>query len=103
MLPIFFGFLNFQIQIFLFVLLFFLKTKGHDLIFLSDLHNYNIVGYTIAVALGFANIQFFHWEPYTGASGLVAPLPCTAYFGKLAIIVWLFLATASVGLVHLYS
>ena len=31
--------------------------------------------------------------------GLVAPLPCTAYFGKLAIkiIVWLFLATASVG------
>ena len=56
MLPIFFGFLNFQIQIFLFVLLVFLKTKGHDLIFLSDLHNYNIVGYTIAVALGLANI-----------------------------------------------
>ena len=37
-----------------FVSLFFLKTKGHDLIFLSDLHNYNIVGYTIAVALVFA-------------------------------------------------
>ena len=33
----------------------------------------------------------------TGAGGLVAPLPCTAYFGKLAIIiVWLFLATASI-------
>ena len=44
----------------------------------------------------------------TGAGGLVAPLPCTAYFGKFKIasyIVWLFLATASasVGLVHLYS
>ena len=64
MLPIFFGFPNFQIQIFLFVSLFFLKTKGHDLIFLSDLHNYNIVGYTIAVALVFADIQFFHWKPY---------------------------------------
>ena len=74
MLPIFFGFPNFQIQIFLFVSLFFLKTKGHDLIFLSDLHNYNIVGYTIAVALVFADIQFFHWKPY-----------CTAYFGKLAV------------------
>ena len=37
----------------------------------------------------------------TGAGGLVAPLPCTAYFGKLAIIiVWLFFATASVGLVY---
>ena len=37
----------------------------------------------------------------SGAGGLVAPLPCTAYFriGKLATlyIVWLFLATASVG------
>ena len=64
MLPIFFGFPNFQIQIFLFVSLFFLKTKGHDQIFLSDLHNYNIVGYTIAVALVFADIQFFHWKPY---------------------------------------
>ena len=34
----------------------------------------------------------------SGAGGLVVPLPCTAYFGKLAIIliVWLFLATASV-------
>ena len=30
----------------------------------------------------------------SGAGGLVAPLPCTTYFGKL---VWLFLATASVG------
>ena len=30
----------------------------------------------------------------SGAGGLVAPLPCTAYFGKLAI---LFLATASIG------
>ena len=30
-----------------------------------------------------------------GAGGLVAPLPCTAYLGKLAIIiVWLFLAQA---------
>ena len=38
-----------------------------------------------------------------GAGGLVAPLPCTAYFGKLAEIVWLFLATASVGLVYLYT
>ena len=64
MLPIFFGFPNFQIQIFLFVSLFFLKTKGHDLIFLIDLHNYNIVGYTIAVTLVFADIQFFHWKPY---------------------------------------
>ena len=34
----------------------------------------------------------------SGAGGLVAPLPCTVYFGKLAIIiVWLFIATASVG------
>ena len=34
----------------------------------------------------------------SGAGGLVACLPCTAYFGKLAsYIVWLFLATASVG------
>ena len=34
----------------------------------------------------------------TGAGGLVAPLPCTEYFGKLATmyIVWLFLATSSV-------
>ena len=68
MLPIFFGFPNFQIQIFLFVSLFFLKTKGHDLIFLSDLLNYNIVGYTIAVALVFADIQFFHWKPYVTCS-----------------------------------
>ena len=35
----------------------------------------------------------------TGAGGWVAPLPCTAYFGKLAIL----FATASVGLVCLYS
>ena len=69
MLPIFFGFPNFQIQIFLFVSLFFLKTKGHDQIFLSDLHNYNIVGYTIAVALVFADIQFFHWKPYIRSYG----------------------------------
>ena len=69
MLPIFFGFPNFQIQIFLFVSLFFLKTKGHDQIFLSDLHNYNIVGYTIAVALVFADIQFFHWKPYLVGTG----------------------------------
>ena len=34
----------------------------------------------------------------SGAGGLVAPLSCTAYFGKIAIlIVWLFLATASIG------
>ena len=34
----------------------------------------------------------------SGADGLVAPLQCTAYFGKLlGYIVWLFLATASVG------
>ena len=40
----------------------------------------------------------------TGAGGLVASLPCSAYSGKLAsYIVWLFLATASIGLVHLYS
>ena len=38
---------------------------GHDQIFLSDLHNYNIVGYTIAVALIFADTQFFHWKPYS--------------------------------------
>ena len=34
----------------------------------------------------------------TGAGGLVAPVSCTAYFGCSLII-----ATASVGLVHLYS
>ena len=40
----------------------------------------------------------------SGAGGLVAPLPCTAYFGKLAILfAGQFLFTASVGLVHLYS
>ena len=42
----------------------------------------------------------------TGAGGLVAPLPCTctAYFGKLAVLFGCSLiATASVGLVHLYS
>ena len=40
----------------------------------------------------------------TRAGGLVASLPCRAYLGKLiSFIVWLFLATASVGLVHLYS
>ena len=39
----------------------------------------------------------------TGAGGLVLPLPCTAYFGKLAILFGCCLATASVGLVHLYS
>ena len=35
----------------------------------------------------------------SGAGGLVARLPFSAYFGKLAIIiiVWLFLAAASVG------
>ena len=33
-----------------------------------------------------------------GAGGLVAPLPCTAHFGKLAILFGcMFLATASVG------
>ena len=37
----------------------------------------------------------------SGAGGLVAPPPCTAYFGKL--LIWLFLATASVGLVYLYT
>ena len=35
----------------------------------------------------------------TGAGGLVTPLPCRAYFGKLAL---LFGCSASVGLVHLY-
>ena len=40
----------------------------------------------------------------SGAGGLVAPPPCTAYFGKLAkLLIWLFLATASVGLVYLYT
>ena len=64
MLPIFFGFLNFEIEILIPICLsFFLKTKEHDLIFFSDLHNYNIVGYTIAVALRFTSIQFFHWKP----------------------------------------
>ena len=33
----------------------------------------------------------------SGAGGLVAPLPCTAYFGKLAILFGCFFATASVG------
>ena len=33
----------------------------------------------------------------SGAGGLVAPLPSTAYFGKVSYIVWLFLATASIG------
>ena len=32
-----------------------------------------------------------------GASGLVAPLPCTAYFGKSAMLFGCFFATASVG------
>ena len=64
MLPIFLDFLNFQIQVFLKVLLFFLTTRGHYLIFLTDLHNYNLVGYTIAVALCFTDIQFFHWKPF---------------------------------------
>ena len=40
----------------------------------------------------------------TEAGGLAAPLPCKIYFCKLrSYIVWQFPATASVGLVHLYS
>ena len=40
----------------------------------------------------------------SGADGLVAPLPCRAYFGKLAKLFECWnLATASVGLVYLYT
>ena len=40
----------------------------------------------------------------SGAGGLVAPLPCTAYFGKLAKLFGCSsVATASVGLVYLYK
>ena len=39
------------------------------------------------------------WQ--TGAGGLVLPLGCTAYFGKVSYIVWLFLVAASIGLVYL--
>ena len=40
----------------------------------------------------------------TGAGDLVAPLPCTAYFGKLAVLFGCSLPQqASVGLVHFYS
>ena len=40
----------------------------------------------------------------SGADDLVAPLHCTAYFGKLAkLFGCMFLATASVDLVYLYT